>query len=218
MKNVTGHYRENCNRMAPIYDLLTRFLGLFVGGEDKLRRQMIALANLEPGHKVLDVACGTGTLAVVMAEAVGETGETVGIDLSPKMLASAGKKSDRSQLIFRQASAEDIPYPNGYFDRVTITYGLHEMRRAARLNTLREMRRVLKADGRLLIVDMAVPRKPFQRWIFRVLMLMEEETAWDMLRRGLANEVREAGFADIRQGSLDRKWFPVGAHIVAGKG
>jgi ubiquinone/menaquinone biosynthesis C-methylase UbiE len=108
-QEVTGYYRSWCNTLALFYDALTGALGLFVGGERRFREKIAAAANLQRGDRVLDVGCGTGTLAALMAQRVGETGEVVGIDLSPRMLAVARRKANLPQLTLRRGNAEAIP-------------------------------------------------------------------------------------------------------------
>lgn len=196
---TSGYYREACNRLALCYDPLMRLLGRAVGGEHQVRRDMVEQAGLSPGERVLDVGCGTGTLAVLMAQKVGTSGEIVGIDLSPRMIERARRKALLPQLKFYQQSIEAINFPDGYFDAVTATYVLHEMPRAARCNTLREIRRVLKPGGRLLVVDIYRPGGKFRYAVFRLLMLLENPTAWDFLDHGLLNELGEAGFENFRQ-------------------
>lgn len=214
-QKVTGYYRSWCNTLALFYDTLTGVLGLFVGGEQRFREKIVAAANLHPGDKVLDVGCGTGTLTVLMAERVGAEGEVVGVDLSQRMLAAARRKANHPNLIFREANAEAIPYPEGYFDVVTATYILHEMQRRGRECAMNEIRRVLRKNGRLVVVDMHEPKSYWRRGVFRLLMLWEDETAWDLVRNGLQKELSVAGFQHIRQTFLYRDFVPVTLAINA---
>lgn len=207
---ATAYSREEeFNRLAPFYDALVRVLAFFLGGEHRLRQRIVALIGLRPGDYVLDVACGTGTMATMMAECVGPGGQVVGIDLSPRMIEIARRKGAVPQLTFRQANAEDIPYPGGYFDKVTITYGLHEMSRASRQKTLNEIYRVLKPGGQVVVVDYYEPRSRLLRAIFRVWVQVEGSTAKDLLASGLLNEIRTAGFEDIHQVFIVRDFVPV---------
>lgn len=208
-RQTTGYYREACNRLAPFYDALVGFLAFFIGGEHQLRQRIVALAGLRRGDCVLDVGCGTGTMATMMAERVGAEGQVVGIDLSPRMIEIARRKATTAQLTFLHASAEDIPFPDEHFHAVTITYALHEMPRAARRNTLNEIHRVLKPGGRLVAVDYYEPRRWSRKAVVRLLMLMEGATAKDLLRSGLSNEIKTAGFEDIRQVFIVRDFIPV---------
>ena len=208
-RQTTGYYREACNRLAPFYDALVRSLAFFIGGEHHLRERVVTLAGLRRGDYVLDVGCGTGTMATMMAQRVGTEGQVVGIDLSPRMIEIAKRKGQMVQLIFLQANAEDIPYPDNYFHTVTITFALHEMPRAARYNTLNEIHRVLKPGGRLVVVDYYEPRSWSRKAIVWLLMLMEGATAKDLLTSGLLNEIKLASFEDIHQVFIVRDLIPV---------
>jgi ubiquinone/menaquinone biosynthesis C-methylase UbiE len=191
------------------FNALTRVLGAFVGGEKRFRAKIISAAEIQPGDVVLDVGCGTGTLAVLMAAAVGTRGRVTGLDLSSRMITRAKKKSRSSRLVFEQGNAEAPPYPDESFDLVTMTYFLHEMPRIARVNPLRGSLRVLKPGGRLIVVDIHRPRGRWRRGLFRLLMLWENETAWDLLEHGLLAEITEAGFEEIRQDFLYTDLVPV---------
>ena len=192
------HYREDCNRIACIYDPLVRFISSFFDGEESLRRLTIDKMDLKPGQKVLDVCCGTGTLCAMIAEEIGSDGEVVGVDLSENMLKKAEKRRE-DNIRFCYANAEEIPYADGYFDRASVTFGLHEMPHLVRMNVLREMRRVLKPGGKIIVLDYAYPKRTLAVLLFKVWMLVEGETARDFIRRDLSSMIRDAGFDVIEQ-------------------
>src|SRR5688500_8730418 len=106
-----------------------------------------AAARLEPGDRVLDVACGTGALTLAAAERVGEHGSVVGIDVSPEMLAVARRKPTRIEWV--EAVAEALPLPDQSFDAVISQFGLMFFR--DRTAALTEMMRVLRPPGRLAV-------------------------------------------------------------------
>lgn len=138
---------------AHFYDFLVRVLTL--GREGALREKMIDLARLKPDESVLDVGCGTGTLVIAAKRRVGPTGKVCGIDASPEMIARAGKKARKTglEIDFRNASIEALPFQDAQFDVVLSTLMLHHLPRKVRENGLREIRRVLKPGGRVLVVD-----------------------------------------------------------------
>jgi ubiquinone/menaquinone biosynthesis C-methylase UbiE len=105
------------------------------------------LAELEPGMRVLDVACGTGVLSLVVAEVVMPDGAVVGLDLNPGMLDVARRKAPR--IDWREASAEAIPFEDATFDAVVSQFGLMFFEDKAR--AIREMVRVLRPAGRLAV-------------------------------------------------------------------
>jgi len=192
------HYREDCNRIAHVYDPLVRFISSFFGGEEGLRRLTIDKMDLKPGQKVLDVCCGTGTLCAMIAEEIGSDGEVVGVDLSENMLKRAENKSE-DNVRFCYANAEEIPYTDRYFDRAAVTFGLHEMPHPVRMNVLCEMRRVLKPGGKIIVLDYAYPKRTLAVLLLKVWMLVEGETARDFIRRDLSSMIRDAGFDVIEQ-------------------
>jgi ubiquinone/menaquinone biosynthesis C-methylase UbiE len=118
---------------------------------------MLSLARLEPGERVLDVGCGTGTLAIAAKRQVGPTGAVHGIDASPAMIVRATRKAEQEGLpvFFNNALAEALPFPDEHFDAVLSTLMLHHLPRNARQAWAREIRRVLKPRGRVLAVDFA---------------------------------------------------------------
>jgi ubiquinone/menaquinone biosynthesis C-methylase UbiE len=137
------------------YDLL---VWLLTHGRHRVfREQQVALAHLAPDEVVLDVGCGTGSLAIAAKRQVGETGTVVGVDASPAMIARAAAKAARSNVDvpFRVGVAEALPFPDGHFDAVLSSLMLHHLPRTARKQCAREIRRVLKPGGRVLVVDFA---------------------------------------------------------------
>jgi ubiquinone/menaquinone biosynthesis C-methylase UbiE len=140
---------------AARYDLLVWLVTL--GRERRLRERLLQPARLQPGESVLDVGCGTGTLAIAAKRCVGPTGSVYGVDASPAMIARASKKAKKAgaDVTFENGLAESLPFPDGGFDVVLSTVMLHHLPRKARQQGVREMRRVLKPGGRLLAVDFA---------------------------------------------------------------
>lgn len=125
------------------------------GRERVFREKLLRLARLEPGQSILDVGCGTGTLAIAAKRHVGLTGKVYGIDASAEMIARAGKKSRNSgiEVVFMNAVAEALPFPDAQFDVVLATVMLHHLPQEPRQQCASEMRRVLKPGGRVLVVD-----------------------------------------------------------------
>ncbi|MGB0061399.1 class I SAM-dependent methyltransferase [Candidatus Binatus sp.] len=135
------------------YDLLLWLISL--GRERAFRQKEIDLAGIVEGQSVLDVGCGTGTLAIEAKRRVGPSGKVYGIDASPEMIARAKKKAGKAglDLTFDTAAIEAIPFPDGTFDVVLSTVMLHHLPDEARHRGIREIRRVLKPGGRLFAVD-----------------------------------------------------------------
>lgn len=138
---------------AAQYDLLLWLLTL--GRERAFRERALGLANLSPGESVLDIGCGTGTLAIAAKHQVGQTGHVYGIDAAPEMIARAGKKARKVgvEVDFRNALVESLPFRDGKFDVVLSTLMLHHLPGKLRGQCAAEIRRVLKPGGRLLAID-----------------------------------------------------------------
>lgn len=135
------------------YDLLVWLLTL--GRERRFRERLLVPAQLRPGESVLDVGCGTGSLAIVAKRHVGAAAEVQGIDPSPEMIARARSKARKARLdvSFTEGTAESLPFPDATFDVALSTVMLHHLRRSTRELAVAEMKRVLKPGGRVLVVD-----------------------------------------------------------------
>lgn len=139
------------NWAAPWYDTLCRLIGLGA----TFRRRTLEAAALQPGESVLDVGCGTGTLTRLAAEAVGPTGQVSGIDPAEDMIRIAllTKPPQPKHLTFHVAAVEALPFGTGEFDVVLLSLVLHQLPLAVKRRGMREIARVLRPGGRLIMVD-----------------------------------------------------------------
>jgi ubiquinone/menaquinone biosynthesis C-methylase UbiE len=134
------------------YDL--RLMLMTRGREGAFRRSLIQLAGVEPGNSVLDVGCGTGSLAIAAGKAVGAQGRVVGIDPSPEMIGRAQSKARRlANVSFQIGTAQELPFPDASFDVVLNTFVVHQLPHDSLHQAKLETARVLRPGGRLLIVD-----------------------------------------------------------------
>lgn len=135
------------------YDLLVWLY--LLGRERGFRRRLVQLARLAPGESVLDIGCGTGSLAIAAKQRVGSSGTVEGLDASPEMIARARKKTIGlgADIAFSNGVVEALPFPDRQFDAALSTMMLHHLPRESRQRCVREVRRVLRAGGRLLVVD-----------------------------------------------------------------
>lgn len=146
MKDYKEYNEKLFSRWAPIYDVFELVLS-------DIRKKMADEIN--PANKsVLDVATGTGSLAIELSKTAKKV---VGIDLSAEMLDVAKKKNNSTNLSFQQMDASKMDFEDETFDVVTISLGLHDMPIEIRGLVLKEMKRVLKKDGKLYIFEHDMP-------------------------------------------------------------
>jgi ubiquinone/menaquinone biosynthesis C-methylase UbiE len=136
------------------------------GRERRWRRRFLELSRLRSGESVLDVGCGTGTLAALAGKIVGPSGRVCGIDASPQMIARARAKAVRAgiEARFEIAAAQSLPFADSSFDVALGTLMLHHLGRAGRRELIAELRRVLRPGGRALIVDFTEPSAKRRGW------------------------------------------------------
>jgi len=160
------------------YDFVMWFLTL--GNEGALRQTIADLIGYQPGEKVLDVGCGTGSQTLVARERVGSTGSVHGIDPGPRQIARARAKAVRqgSGVDFRLGVIEALPFPDGTFDLVQSTFAIDHVPVDLQRRGFKEMRRVLKPGG-------------------RIFMLISGSV------QGLVGPMKEAGFAQVEAGETD---------------
>ena len=142
--------------LLPLYDPLTRLLGF-----GRTRLDLLLQAELRPGHRILDIGCGTGSLAVLAKQRFPEV-EVTGVDPDPRALERAGRKARRAgvHVRFDCGFADALDYPDASFDRVCSSFMFHHLARDEKAATLRAVRRVLKPGGRLHLLDFAGSHAP----------------------------------------------------------
>ena len=180
------------------YDLVGRVISF---GRDKaIRETLLELAAPAPGETVLDVGCGTGTLALALKARVG-TGAVHGIDASPEMIDVAKEKAAKagSDIDFQVALIEAIPFPDATFDLVTSSLMLHHLPDDLKRTGLDEIRRVLKPGGRFLALDFAAhshaPLGP-GRPLGHLLSIVGHSRGESMIDK-LMPMLKDAGFSDV---------------------
>ncbi len=162
---MSEQVREMFASIARRYDAANEVLSL--GVHRGWRRAAVRLSGVLPGDRVLDCATGTGDLALAFKRAVGPSGEVVGTDFCAEMLASAPAKAQRAGLPvrFEVADALALPYADASFDVASIGFGIRNVDDPVRC--LREMSRVVRPGGRVVVLEFGQPRGPFGA-LFRV--------------------------------------------------
>jgi demethylphylloquinol methyltransferase len=174
------------------YDLFSHFYDAFIrlharSDEDDTRHFLVDAAHLEnkPTHSILDVCCGTGSVVSAFVEQRADA-FVVGYDFSHGMLRKAQGKNTTGRVDFVEGDAAELPFRDDSFDIIACSHALYELKGRARDRALLEMRRVLHADGLLLLMEHEVPKNPLIKTLFHVrLSFMGSNDAREFLVGGL---------------------------------
>lgn len=145
--------------VADNYDLMNDLMSF--GTHRLFKRMTLEMSGVRPGHKVLDLAGGTGDLAALFAPVVGETGQVVLADINGEMMrVGRDRLLDKglTQVSFCQANGERLPFPDNTFNCITIGFGLRNF--TDKLAALKELRRILTPGGALLVLEFSKPENP----------------------------------------------------------
>ena len=179
------------NNVAPDYDAPGAFA--------HFGRRLVEVVGIEPGQRVLDVACGRGAALVPAAELVGQNGQAVGIDLADQMVRTAAEEAAQRGLPARVLvmDAEQLDFPDAAFERVLCGFGI--MFFPDRERALREMRRVLAPGGRLGVSTWQVSQSEEVSLALNQLGLgTGHPPGWIAEPDALARLLEQAGFAEVR--------------------
>jgi len=180
---------------ARFYDAASWLLSF--GRAPAIRRMTVEMAAAAPGETVLDVGCGTGSLAIALKAEVGASGAVTGIDASPEMIEQARRKATRAGVDagFEVAPIEGLLFPDARFDLVVSSFMLHHLPDGVKRKGLAEVRRVLKPGGRFLAVDFGGTS---QSLIGHLLSVLGHTHGASL--DALAPAMEEAGFTDVEAG------------------
>jgi ubiquinone/menaquinone biosynthesis C-methylase UbiE len=182
--------------------------------ERATKGRLVELAGLADGQRVLDVGCGTGTLAL-MAKAVAPGAELVGIDADEEMLARARTKPGAGAIRFDQGMADELPYEDASFDRVLSSLVFHHLRRPVKERAAREIARVLKPGGRFHLGDFGPPRDPLMWLASRSVRYGDGSSTIDNFAGELPAILREAGLSCDGESERMRTGFGAFCFYVA---
>lgn len=179
-----GQVAEVFHSVAGKYDLMNDLMSM--GIHRLWKRFTIELSGVRPGHRVLDIAGGTGDLTMKFSDLVGPEGQVVLADINASMLqVGRGRLTDRGyvgNIEYVQADAEHLPFPDNHFNAVSIAFGLRNV--TDKDQALRDMTRVLKPGGKLMVLEFSKPRNPllskaYDLYSFNALPLMGQMIAGD---------------------------------------
>ena len=168
--------------------------------ERTFRAGVLEQAGLRPGQRVLDLGCGTGTLAIEMARRCPGL-QIFGLDGDPEVLARAERKAARAgvEITWQQGLATRLPYPDGSFDRAVSTLFFHHLATEDKISAARELHRVLRPGGQLHVADWGPPTSRLQRLLFLPVQWLDGfANTSPQLAGGLAEAFRQAGFDGVQ--------------------
>jgi demethylmenaquinone methyltransferase/2-methoxy-6-polyprenyl-1,4-benzoquinol methylase len=212
--------RAMFDRIAGVYDLMNSVMT--AGLHHRWRQRAADAAALQPGGRALDVATGTGDLAVELKRRVGPSGEVIGSDFSERMLELAGKKA--GDIRFEWGNALELPYDDASFDAATVGFGARNFSDLGR--GLAEMARVVSPGGRVVVLEITTPQRPplswfFDVWFDRIVPLLGrfagDPEAYSYLPNSVRRfpEPRGLGAAMAATGLVDVRWILTAGGIIA---
>lgn len=195
MGNVERDYLPAAGRdwALPFYDPFVSLLGI-----NKVRRALFDVAALHPTDRVLDIGCGTGTMAILIKQLYPDV-HVCGLDPDARALARAKRKAARSatSIQFDQGFSDKLPYSDGSFDHVFSSFMFHHVPADQKESTLCEVRRVLKPDGSFLLVDFAGPEHGGCGWLTH--LFHSSERLKDNSEARIIALMRRAGFLEPKK-------------------
>lgn len=206
-------YEPWYNWFSHIYDPFVKVLFFILnggfGGEKRWRQLIVQWMDPRPGEKIIDICCGTGTLSIMLGERLAGAGEVMGIDLSQKLLDLARKKQKPEGVTFLRGDAQAMPFSGGHFDKGVICGALHELPHEVRQKVLAEAYRVIRPNGRMVVVEHNKPKRKWKRSLFGFLERFNPEypTYKDLLERGLTNEIERGEFRVIKTDDSSWEFF-----------
>lgn len=180
--------RKYYDLFAPYYDAFIRMHSR--QDEDDTRSFLVAAAHLEdkPAPRILDICCGTGSVILSFAKHYPQSPVIIGYDFSHGMLRKAQEKNIDGLVTFIEGDAATLPFADASFDAVTCSHALYELKGETRQKALSEMKRVVRPDGYVLLMEHEVPQKPVIKLLFYIRMLsMGANDAREFMQGGVAH-------------------------------
>ncbi len=186
VKSYRAYTKKYFGEVAGGYD----FIELVVGG---FRKKLAG--RIGSSQKVLDVACGTGSNAIILADG----NEVTGIDISPEMLRHAERKAKGRKIRLVEGDASRMRFRDSAFDVSMITFSLHDMPWQTGIRVLKEMKRVTKKGGRIFIADYSGQKNLATRIVDRIVSRWETKYYGSFMRHGLERYLKKAKLNPVRR-------------------
>lgn len=183
--------------LTPLYDLVVRL----TVRETAFKGSLVAQANVQSGQRVLDVGCGTGTLAIMLKKSCSDA-FVHGLDGDPKILCIAQRKAERAgmQISFDKGMSFNLPYADESVDRVVSSLFFHHLTADKKRETLAEIYRVLRPKGELQIADWGTPANFVMKLVSTVIQKLDgEATTADSFSGKLPTYIQETGFTEVKE-------------------
>lgn len=183
--------------LTPLYDAIVRI----TTRERRFKQALITQASLLPGQRVLDLACGTGTLSV-WAKRRQPGAEIVGLDGDPAVLSIAEAKSRAAgvAITFHHGLSHELPYPNAHFDRILTSLFFHHLLPEEKWRTAQDLLRVLKPGGELHVADWGKPANNVMRTLFLPVQWLDGfANTNDNLQGKLMPMFENCGFVNVSE-------------------
>lgn len=189
--------------LLPLYDPL-----LWLFGADAAKRPLIEQAEIKSGFRILDIGCGTGSMAVLIKK-LHPDAEVIGIDPDPAALSIGRRKAKRAGLSveFDRGFADHMPYADASFDRVFSSFMFHHLEAEVKSATLREIRRVLKPGGSLYLLDFVREHGSHSGTAGSGQLVHRHGALADRIEGRMTSIMDEAGLADAREVSRGKIFF-----------
>ncbi|WP_321392201.1 methyltransferase domain-containing protein [uncultured Desulfuromusa sp.] len=173
------------------YDFFSHIYDAFIRmhsrqDEDDTRKFLVDAAHLEdqPAPRILDLCCGTGSVVLAFESCYPES-VAIGYDFSHGMLGKAQEKNVTGRVIFVEGDAALLPFADDSFDVVTCSHALYELKGGTRQKALREMKRVIRPDGYVLLMEHEIPQRPVVKLLFYIRLLsMGSKDAREFVKGG----------------------------------
>ena len=184
----------NVRVLTPLYDPLSKW----IMQEERFKRRLIEQAALQPGHHILDLGCGTGTLTIMLKQAM-PGAQVVGLDGDPDVLAIARKKAEQAgvEIRFDTGLASDLLYKAETFDRVLSSLVIHHLTTADKEKAFKEVFRILKHGGEFHGADFGRPKALYARLVAHFVRHMERVD--DNLKGLIPVFLMRAGFTNVSE-------------------